>query len=112
MADKDKRLKAVVPEREPQVVTSEDIGKVEDILGEPKPEPDTEPSPGGKMLSSLEVGGTFHLGEKKYQLYQMFGEIAQVMLLNTVKNQVAPNEYVDAEVGVEFIKMPGDTIIE
>ena len=89
MVDK-KTARAVVPERESQA----------------------EPSPKGKVLSDLEVGDTFHLGEKKYQLYQMFGETAQVMLLNTVKNQVAPNKYVDQEVGVEFIEMPEDTVIE
>ena len=98
MKEKEQKTEAVVPEP--------------DMAAEPAAEPETPTSHEGKRVSDLEVGDTFYLEEKKYQLYQMFGETAQVMLLNTVKNQVAPNKYVDQEVGVEFIEMPEDTVIE
>jgi len=104
----------IVPEPETELETEPETEPTPDIPAEPatEAEPAAEPSHEGKWLSDLEAGETFFLGGEKYRLRQMFGETAQVMLLAIRKGQVAPKKFVDQEVGVEMIDMPGDTIIE
>ena len=78
----------------------------------PEIEPEGEPPPKEGTLGAVAIGENFFLGGQKYRLKEWHGEMAMVVLLKTLKNQVAPNKYVEHDIGVETLELPGDTVVD
>ena len=106
----EKKLREEMPESAAELEPKPETGP--EPAAESEPAAAAEPSHEGKRVSDLALGDIFPLEGKRYRLEKVLDETVTVVLLKTRKQEVAPKKFINIDIGIERLEMPGDTIIE